>query len=85
MIDPWHAFVANTLSRQRPLTIAVGKCLATLRTARRICQAGEHKESGDQSQSQVHAHEAGEFIWSVSGRQGPQEHVQCSMFTVSDM
>ena len=29
--------VYRTLSRHRPLTIAVGKCLATLRTAIRIC------------------------------------------------
>jgi hypothetical protein len=29
------------LSRHRPLTIAVGKCLATLRTARRIWAQGE--------------------------------------------
>ena len=29
--------LVDTLSRHRPLTIAVGKCLATLRTAIRIC------------------------------------------------
>ena len=49
-------FVANTLSRHRPLTIAVGKCLATLRTARRICQAGETKKAVIRG-SQVHVHD----------------------------
>jgi hypothetical protein len=33
------------LSRHRPLTIAVGKCLATLRTAIRICLAKTNKLS----------------------------------------